>query len=170
MINGQKVIKVFNYEGKAAASFREKSIVLGDCATQAIKYGTITMPVIGSMGYMLYALLGIVGGLIGIMGVPNYRFSGVGPMTMGTVISFITLSRGFVNPIGQISLQFNMVVQALAGASRIFDLMDEKSEQDSGCVTLAKVRSANGVAEEDEAGGTWAWRRPAPTAASNTLR
>lgn len=161
MINGQKVIKVFNHERKAEALFREKATDLGDTAAQAIKYGTITMPVIGSMGYLLYALLGIVGGLIGILGIPNFRFTGPEAMTVGTVISFITLSRGFVNPIGQISLQFNMVVQALAGASRIFDLMDEESEQDRGYVTLVRIKTVAGKTQEcDSQSGLWAWKHP----------
>jgi ATP-binding cassette subfamily B multidrug efflux pump len=161
MINGQKVIKVFNHEEKAEQIFREKVEELGYNAAQAIKYGTITMPVIGSMGYLLYVLLGIVGGAIGILGIPNLRFGGVVPMTIGTIISFITLSRGFVNPIGQISLQFNMVVQALAGAARIFELMDAKSEKDEGYVTLVSAKTDNGeLTECNERTDMWAWKHP----------
>ena len=161
MINGQKVIKVFNHEGKAEETFRHKAEDLGYNATQAIKYGTITMPIIGSMGYLLYVLLGIAGGLMGIMGIANLRFTGTEAITVGTIISFITLSRGFVNPIGQISMQFNMVVQALAGASRIFELLDETSETDHGSVTLVNARvEGDGIIECKDRTRCWAWKHP----------
>lgn len=161
MINGQKVIKVFNHEKKAEEIFGKKSEELYYNASQAIKYGTITMPVIGSMGYLLYVLLGIAGGMMGIFNMTNFRFTGAEAMTVGTVISFITLSRGFVNPIGQISMQFNMVIQALAGASRIFELLDEKSEEDSGFVTLVNAKDKNGeIMECDERTNLWAWKYP----------
>lgn len=161
MINGQKVVKVFNHEGKVKEEFRKKAEDLAYNATQAVKYGTITMPVIGSMGYLLYVLLGMVGGAIGILGIPNFRFSGPELMTLGTVVSFITLSRGFVNPIGQISMQLNMIVQALAGASRIFEIMDEESETDDGYVTLVNAKEKDGeLVECDCRTGIWAWKHP----------
>ncbi len=161
MINGQKVIKVFNREQKVTETFNEKTHELFQNASQAIKYGTITMPVVVGMGFLLYVLLGIVGGAIGILGIPNWRFTGTEAMTVGTVISFITLSRGFVNPIGQISMQFNMVVQALAGASRIFEVMDEKSEHDEGVVTLVHATRENGeIAECCDRTDVWAWKIP----------
>ncbi|MCL2151776.1 MAG: ABC transporter ATP-binding protein/permease [Oscillospiraceae bacterium] len=160
-INGQKVIKVFCHEGKAEESFKQKNDTLFHSATEALRYGNITMPVVAGMGYVLYVLLGIAGGAAGVFGVPNLRFSGVEALSIGTIISFITLSRGFVNPIGQISMQVNMVVQALAGASRIFDLMDEPEEADGGYVTLvnANVEHDN-IVECEERTDIWAWKHP----------
>ncbi len=161
MINGQKVVKVFCHEEQAEKEFDKKNDDLCYCSTEANKYGNVTMPVVGNMGYLLYVLLAIVGGAAGIAGVPNLSFTGLHALTIGTIVSFLTLSRAFVNPIGQISLQFNMVVMALAGASRIFDLMDEKSEQDNGYVTLVNAKRENGeIRECGERTGLWAWKHP----------
>lgn len=161
MINGQKVIKVFCHEEKAEEEFDKKNDNLCYCATEANKYGNITMPVVGNMGYMLYVLLAIIGGAAGIAGVQNLSLTGVHALTIGTIISFLTLSRSFINPIGQVSMQFNMVVMALAGASRIFELMDEESEQDSGYVTLVNAKMENGEVKEcKERTKKWAWKHP----------
>lgn len=161
MINGQKVVKVFCHEEKAKEDFDKKNDELCYCATEANKYGNITMPIIGNLGYMLYVLLAIIGGAAGIAGIPNLSLTGVNTLTIGTIISFLTLSRSFINPIGQISMQFNMVIMALAGASRIFDLMDEESEQDGGYVTLVNAKSENGEIKEcKERTEMWAWKHP----------
>jgi ATP-binding cassette subfamily B protein len=161
MINGQKVVKVFCHERKVEEEFDKKNEELCDAATKANTYGNVTMPVVGNMGYMLYVLLAIIGGAAGIAGLPNLRLGGVQSLTIGTIVSFLTLSRSFINPIGQISMQFNMVVMALAGASRIFDLMDEESEQDDGYVTLVNARIEDGeVRECSERTETWAWKHP----------
>ena len=160
MINGQKVVKVFNYERKAEENFDVKNDLLCDAATLANQYGNITMPVVGNFGYLLYVLLAVVGGAAGIAGVTNYRLTGVDVLSIGTIISFLTLSRSFINPIGQISMQFNMVVMALAGASRIFELMDEVSEEDQGYVTLVNVEEADGHFKEcKNCTNHWAWKR-----------
>ncbi len=161
MIEGQKVVKVFNYENKAIKAFGERTKELFNNASQALKYGMITMPVVASMGFLLYVLIGIIGGTIGILGIPNWRLTGSEAMTVGTIISFITLSRSFVNPIGQISMQFNTVVQALAGASRIFEVMDEESEHDTGVVTLVHATKENGeLTECCDRTDVWAWKIP----------
>ena len=161
MIEGQKVVKVFNYENKAIKAFGERTKELFNNANQALKYGMITMPVVASMGFLLYVLIGIIGGAIGILGIPNWRLTGSEAMTVGTIISFITLSRSFVNPIGQISMQFNTVVQALAGASRIFEVMDEESEHDTGVVTLVHATKENGeLTECCDRTDVWAWKIP----------
>ena len=161
MIEGQKVVKVFNYENKAIKAFGERTKELFNNASQALKYGMITMPVVASMGFLLYVLIGIIGGAIGILGIPNWRLTGSEAMTVGTIISFITLSRSFVNPIGQISMQFNTVVQALAGASRIFEVMDEESEHDTGVVTLVHATKENGeLTECCDRTDVWAWKIP----------
>ena len=161
MINGQKVIKVFCHEEKVKEDFDKKNDELCYCATEANKYGNITMPVVGNMGYLLYVLLAIIGGAVGIAGIPNLSLTGMNVFTIGTIISFLTLSRAFINPIGQISMQFNMIVMALAGASRIFDLLDEKSEEDNGYVTLVNAKTENGEIKEcAERTDTWAWKHP----------
>lgn len=161
MIEGQKVVKVFNYENKAIKAFGERTKELFNNANQALKYGMITMPVVASMGFLLYVLIGIIGGAIGILGIPNWRLTGSEAMTVGTIISFITLSRSFVNPIGQISMQFNTVVQALAGASRIFEVMDEESEHDTGVVMLVHATKENGeLTECCDRTDVWAWKIP----------
>lgn len=161
MINGQKVIKAFCREEKTKENFDQKNDDLCYCATQANKYGNITMPVVGNMGYLLYVLLAILGGIAGISELPNLSLSGFNTLTIGTIISFLTLSRSFINPIGQISMQFNMVIMALAGASRIFELMDEESEQDDGCVTLVNAKNENGeIVECSERTDHWAWKYP----------
>ena len=161
MINGQKVVKVFCHEEEVEKEFDRKNEELCYCATEANKYGNITMPVVANMGYMLYVLLAILGGALGIAEVPNLSFSGINTLSIGAIVSFLTLSRSYINPIGQISMQFNMVIMALAGASRIFDLMDEESEQDSGFVTLVNTKVENGeIRECAERTESWAWRYP----------
>lgn len=164
-VNGQKVIKVFNHEPETAAIFKEKNDHLFDASALANTYGNVTMPVVSNMGYILYVLLAIVGGLAGLMGWGNFGLSGAGTLTLGTLVSLLTLSRSFVNPIGQVSMQFNMVMMALAGASRIFTLLDEPVESDNGTVTLVRAevgRDASGavtLAETDKLTGHWAWKR-----------
>lgn len=161
MINGQKVIKVFCHEEQVKQTFDQKNQSLCEASTEANKYGNITMPVVGNMGYMLYVILAVIGGIAGIAGIQNLSLTGIHTLTIGTIISFLTLSRTFINPIGQISMQFNMVVMALAGASRIFDLMDEESEQDGGYVTLVNATTQNGEIKEcKERTESWAWKHP----------
>ena len=172
-VNGQKVIKVFNHEDVTQKTFDEKNEELFHASASANTYGNITMPVIGNMGYMLYVLLAIVGGMLGIAGVGNFGLSGAGVLTLGTLISFLTLSRSFINPIGQISMQFNMVMMALAGASRIFRLMDEPVEEDEGTVTLVNVElggDGRTMREVDHATGHWAWKREAGDDGSRSLK
>ena len=160
-ITGQKVVKVFCHEDKAKEEFDLKNDELRYCATEANKYGNITMPVVGNMGYMLYVLLAVIGGAAGIAGLPNLSLTGMNVLTIGTIVSFLTLSRSFINPIGQISMQFNMVIMALDGASRIFELMDEESEQDDGYVTLVNACVTDGeVTECSERTEMWAWKYP----------
>lgn len=161
IINGQKVVKVFDHERSAEEEFDKKNEELCYSATQANIYGNVTMPVVGNMGYMLYVLLAVIGGAAGIAELPNLSLAGINLLTIGAIVSFLTLSRSFINPIGQISNQFNMVVMALAGASRIFDLMDEKSEQDEGYVTLVNAYLEGGeIKESIERTDVWAWKHP----------
>ena len=160
-INGQKVVKVFCHEEKAGQEFDQKNEALCGSATAANQYGNITMPVVGNLGFLLYVLLAVIGGLAGIAELPNLSLTGMGALTIGTIVSFLTLSRSFINPIGQISMQFNMVVMALAGASRIFELLDEEQEQDEGYVTLVNAKIEKGEMKEcQEFTHSWAWRHP----------
>ena len=138
-VNGQKVIKVFNHEDATQKTFDEKNEELFHASAEANTWGNVTMPVVGNMGYILYILLAIVGGFMALSGMGNFGLAGAGKLTLGALISLLTLSRSFVNPLGQVSMQFNMVMMALAGASRIFQLMDEKPEDDGGSVTLVNV-------------------------------
>jgi ATP-binding cassette subfamily B multidrug efflux pump len=126
-----------------------------------INYGNILMPVVGSLGYILYVLVAVVGGAAGIAGLPNLSLTGINVLTIGMIASFLTLSRNFVNPIGQVSQQLSLVIMALAGASRIFELLDEKVEEDDGYVTLVNTKEENGVITEcGEHTGAWAWKHP----------
>jgi len=161
IINGQKVVKVFCREEQTKDTFNEKNEKLCHSATEASKYGNITMPVVGNMGYMLYVLIAIIGGAAGIANIPNLTLTGFTTLTIGTIISFLTLSRSLINPIGQISMQLNMVVMALAGASRIFDLLEEESEQDEGYVTLVNAEIVDGeIRECEKVTHIWAWKHP----------
>lgn len=160
-VNGQKIIKVFNHEQQTADTFHRKNALLFDASAQANMYGNTTMPVVANMGYLLYILVAITGGITAISGWGNFGLSGAGTMTLGTIIALLTLTRSYVNPIGQVSMQFNMVMMALAGASRIFALMDEPCEVDDGSVTLVNVtkNSNGGLVESDAPTQHWAWKR-----------
>lgn len=154
MINGQKVIKVFCHEEKTKEEFNHKNEELCDDATQANAFANILMPIMGNLGNLQYVLIAILGGTMALTGVAG--------LTIGTIASFLQLSRSFVNPISQISNQLNMVVMALAGAERIFNLMDEESEVDEGYVTLvnAVYNKAGNLTESKERTGLWAWKHP----------
>lgn len=115
----------------------------------------------GNMGNILYVLLAIVGGSLAIAGVTNISLTGAGVMTLGTIASFLTMSKSFINPIAQVSQQLNAVIMALAGATRIFELLDEEPEEDHGYVTLVNAKRENGeLVECKERTGLWAWKHP----------
>ena len=154
MINGQKVIKVFCHEEKAKEIFDQKNEELCKDASAANSFANILMPIMGNLGNLQYVLLATIGGTMAL--------GGAGGMTFGTIASFLQLSRSFMNPISQISNQLNMVVMALAGAERIFKLMDEEPEVDEGYVTLVNAKyDENGeLTESKERTGLWAWKHP----------
>lgn len=162
MINGQKVIKVFNHEEKAKEGFDELNELLNDSSTKAYSYANILMPTMNNLGFVLYVVIAIAGGAIALSGFTNFGLSGVGVLTLGTIASFLQLSRNIINPIAQVSQQITSVVMALAGASRIFELLDEKPEEDNGYVTLVNAKyDENGEIVESEARtGLWAWKHP----------
>ena len=161
MINGQKVVKVFCHEDEAKAVFDQKNEALCDSMTTANTYANILMPIMGNMGNILYVLLALVGGSLAIVGVTNISLTGAGVMTLGTIASFLTMSKSFINPIAQVSQQLNAVIMALAGATRIFELLDEEPEEDHGYVTLVNAKRENGeLVECKERTGLWAWKHP----------
>lgn len=153
MINGQKVVKVFCHEDIAKKEFDEKNNNLCENATNANKFANILGPINNNLGHLQYALLAILGGALAI--------GGVGGLTLGNIATFLQLSKSFNMPINQISQQINMVVMALAGAKRIFELLDEEVEQDAGYVTLVNAKYENGILTESEKRtGLWAWKHP----------
>lgn len=161
MINGQKVVKVFCHEEKAKEGFDKKNEELCINATAANKYANILGPITNNMGYVLYVLIAIVGGALGIYKVTNISLTGVGTVTLGTIASFLQLSRNFMQPLGQVSQQLSSVVMAMAGASRIFELIDEEPEADDGFVTLVNVEKVKGELKETEKRThLWAWKYP----------
>lgn len=161
MINGQKVVKVFCYEDRARERFDEKNEQLRDSAARANSFANILMPLMNNLGHVLYVILAIIGGVMAITSFPNLSLSGVGTLTLGAIASFLQLSKSFVMPISQVSQQMSSIVMALAGAERIFNLMDEQSEADEGYVTLVNAEYKNGkLCEADKRTGLWAWRHP----------
>lgn len=161
MINGQKVVKVFCHEEKAKEGFDKKNEELCINATAANKYANILGPITNNMGYVLYVLIAIVGGALGIYKVTNISLTGVGTVTLGTIASFLQLSRNFMQPLGQVSQQLSSVVMAMAGASRIFELIDQETETDDGFVSLVNVEKVKGELKETEKRThLWAWKYP----------
>ncbi len=161
MINGQKVVKVFNYEDNSKNRFEELNAQLCEDATIANKYANTLMPIINNIGHILYVFIVFVGCLLVVLGVPNVSISGM-DMSIPTVIAFIGMSKQFTNNISQLSQQANAIIMGLAGAERIFELMDEESEVDNGYVTLVNAMyDENGNLIESEARtGIWAWKHP----------
>ncbi len=154
MMDGQKVVKVFCHEDEALAQFRKLNAALRDSACAANQISNTIMPVNVAVGNVSYVLCAIVGGLLAASG-----YLGV---TIGTIVSFLSLNRSFNMPINQVSQQANAITMALAGAERVFALLDETPEQDEGYVTLVNViKEANGTLREcRERTGVWAWKHP----------
>lgn len=154
MITGQKVVKVFCHEEKCKEGFDKINDELVENAYQANKFANILMPIMGNLGNLQYVLIAIFGGALAVFG--------VGGITTGAIVSFLQLSKSFTQPITQISQQMNSVVMALAGAQRIFDLLDEESEIDNGYVTLVNAKyDENGeITECEERTELWAWKHP----------
>lgn len=154
MINGQKVVKVFCHEEKSKETFDILNENMREVSSNANKFANILMPVMGNIGNLQYVILAILGGALAI--------GGLGGLTLGIIASFLQLSRSFTMPISQISSQFNSIVMALAGAERIFNLMDEKPETDEGHITLvnAKYDENNNLIPAEGYTGMWAWQCP----------
>lgn len=153
MINGQKVIKIFTHEEESKQQFDKWNEQLCESASKANKYANIMMPIMGNIGNIHYVATAILGGVLLI----NHSAG----LTIGMVASFLQFTKSFNQPFSQISQQLNSIVMALAGAGRIFTLMDERSEEDGGIVTLANVIKKDGTfIETKEKGGLWAWKHP----------
>ena len=161
MVNGQKVIKVFCHEESSKAEFRTKNHAWETSAENANAYANIMAPMMNALGYVQFVVIAILGAWMAISGATNLTIFGFNTVTLGMIASFLTLSRNFIMPIAQLSNQFNSIVMAIAGASRIFALMDEEPEFDDGCVTLVYAAEGNGMLTESKTyTGTWAWKTP----------
>ena len=154
MINGQKVVKVFCYENDAKAKFDELNEQLCDDTTKANRFANILMPILANIGNLQYVMVAFVGGMLAL--------SGASAISVGQIASFMLLSKNFSMPVSQVSQQLNSIAMALAGAERIFELMDEKPEFDEGYVTLvnAKYDEKGKITETDENTHMWAWKHP----------
>ena len=168
LMNGQKVVKVFCHEKTAAEDFDKKNEQLFHDASNASRFSNIMGPIMGNIGNMIYVLVAIFGGLLITLNLPNFSVSGLIGGTFGSaleisvVISFLNIGRQFTNNVNQVAQQFNSIVMALAGADRIFSLMDEPEEADEGYVTLvnAKQLEDGSLVECSERTGLWAWKHP----------
>ncbi len=160
MIGGQKVVKVFNHEEKAIEGFEALNEELRQSARQANIYSSIVMPVNGNLGNISYVLCAVAGAAIALSGIRVPALQGAAPLSLGTLVSFLTLNKNFSMPITQLAMQMNSIVMALAGADRIFRLFDEKPEEDHGYVDLvpAKENADGSLAESKERTGIWAWK------------
>ncbi len=154
MLDGQKVVKVFCHEEAAMRDFHEVNEKLRNSTNKANRYANLLMPINANIGWISYALVAIVGAILGI--------NGLAGVTIGTVVTFVGLNKSFTNPITQVSQQINFVVNAAAGAQRVFDLMDQEPEKDEGYVELVNaVEDENGnLSESPVRTNIWAWKHP----------
>ena len=160
MMNGQKVIKVFNHEEDAIAGFDKVNNAWFEASKKANTFANILMPVLQNMGNILYVLIALIGGVLLYLKTPNVSLSGMA-LNISIVVPFLNMTKQFTGQIGQISQQINSVVMGLAGASRIFGLLDEEPEFDEGYVTLVNAKEENGeLVETTERTEMWAWKHP----------
>lgn len=151
MMNGQKVVKVFCYEERSKQKFDELNEELFQSSKKANSYANTLMPCIMNIGNIGYVLVAVIGGILAVNQV----------LTIGSIAAFLQYIKAFTNPLGQVSQQINFIAMALAGAERIFDLIDEKVEEDDGYVTLVNAKEENGkIVEVEERTGLWAWKHP----------
>ena len=154
MLDGQKVVKVFCHEQKAMDQFRVLNDRLRESADKANAYANITMPINANIGNLSYVLCAVIGALLAL--------NGVGGVTVGTIVAFVSLNKSFTQPITQISQQMNSIVMAAAGAQRVFEMMDQAPEQDEGYVEMvnAKEQADGTLVPSEERTGVWAWKHP----------
>lgn len=153
-MNGQRVVKVFNHERKSEEEFDQLNENLFESAAQANKFANMMGPVIGNIGNLQFVLTAVLGGILSVQG--------IGGITLGVMASYLQFTKSFTQPFMQVAQQFNSIVMALAGAERIFELIDEEPEKDEGYVTLVNAKKdANGtITECKERTGMWAWKHP----------
>ena len=162
VMNGQKVVKAFCHESAAEADFDERNEKLFEVSQKANMYANILMPILMNLGNLLYVLVALAGGIFLALGVPNLSISGTA-LSIAVVVPFLHMTKQFCGQIGQISMQINAVVMGLAGADRIFELLDEEPEEDEGYVTLVNAerdRATGQLVETDKHTGLWAWKYP----------
>ena len=158
MMNGQKVVKVFNHETEAIADFDRYNDELFSVSNSANRYSSVIMPILGNIGNILYVLVAILGGILLTYKVPNLSISGLA-LSISIVIPFLNMTRQFAGMVGQISSEVNAVVMGIAGAKRVFALMDEMKEEDSGHIRLVSVKDMDGeLVETTERTEMWAWK------------
>ena len=151
MMEGQKVVKVFNYEEESKEKFDDLNEQLCDSMTKANMYANILMPCIMNIGNLGYVLVAVIGGILSVNGI----------LTIGSIAAFLQYVKAFTNPLGQVSQQMNSIIMALAGAERIFELIDQDVEVDDGYVTLVNAKMEDGkIVESKERTGIWAWKHP----------
>lgn len=160
LIEGQKVVKAFCHEEESKARFEVLNENLRTAATDANTFANILMPIMGNLSYFHYALTAVIGATMTIL--TSQREMGLFALGLGSLVSFLQYTRSFSRPLTELSQQFNTIINALAGAERIFELMDEEPEKDNGYVTLvnAKVDADGNVTETEERTGEWAWKHP----------
>ena len=153
MIEGQKVVKVFNHEEEAIADFSELNEDLRENATKANTYANILMPIMGNIGNFMYLLTAVIGAVLSI--------TGLTALTVGSIASFVQFTKSITMPVAQISQQFNAIILSLAGAERIFNLLDEKPEDDDGTIELVNItKQTDGrIEESSQRTGKWAWKQ-----------
>ena len=162
VMNGQKVVKAFCHESAAEADFDERNEKLFEVSQKANMYANILMPILMNLGNLLYVLVALAGGIFLALGVPNLSISGTA-LSIAVVVPFLNMTKQFCGQIGQISMQINAVVMGLAGADRIFELLDEEPEADEGYVTLVNAErdhATGQLVETDKHTGLWAWKYP----------
>lgn len=162
MMNGQKVVKVFCHEDESKEDFIKLNEQLFKDSESANSYGNILMPILNNVGNIMYVLLAVFGGLLVYFNATNIGLQGVSPVTIGIIVSFLGMTRQLSQTIGQASMQVSMIAMGVAGASRIFELIDQTEEKDEGYVTLTNVKkNSNGELEEtSEHTEMWAWKHP----------
>ena len=161
MMNGQKVIKVFNHEAASLEQFDRVNNELYEVSRHAHAYASILGPIMGNIGNVLYVVLALAGGVFLLAGVSNFSLSGL-PFSISILVPFMNMARQFTGNVNNLSQQFNAIVMAGAGAARVFQLLDEEPETDDGYVTLVNMKEGdNGECiETNEHTGKWAWRHP----------
>lgn len=166
MMNGQKVIKVFCHEEKCQEDFDNVNETLYHDSFRAHAYANCLGPIIGNIGNVLYVFIAMIGGILIVSKVPNIGFSsiatGITALSIDIVVPFLNMSKQFTGNVNQVTQQINTVVMGLAGAERVFELMDEKPEDDSGYVTLVNctVDENGNISESEKRTGHWAWKHP----------